>query len=708
MYKLFWMKKILRYLSNIYREIFLSFLAVLALIIFVPIFTYVYFAKDLTTKDSVMNKNDTGVILLDRNNKAFFTFYQAKYKSFIPLAKIPIQMQQAVIASEDKDFYSHSGFSLPSIFRALVTDLVKRDALYGGSTLTQQLVKNALLNSNKNFMRKLQEVVLAQEIERRYSKNEILEMYLNSVYFGEGAFGIENAAQTYFGKHAQDLTLPEASFLTAILPSPSSLSPFNGNTGQAKIRQKIVLQKMADQKYITPAQEIQAEKENLAFHPAEENINSRAPHFALMVRDELIRQFGEERISRSGFRVKTTIDLSMQAIAEKEVAAQVQKLQYDNVSNGAAVVMDPKTGDVKALVGSKDWFDDKVGKINMADTPRSVGSSFKPIVYAAGFEERLITPATVLQDVPTTFEGGYRPLDYDRKFRGPVTVRRALSNSLNIPAVGVMKLVGLHNAMEMAQRLGVTTLSDPSNYGLSLVLGAAEVKLIDLTNVYATFANQGVRAEPRIILSVTDKRGDSVYTSTVHTEKVLEPQVAFLISSILSDNNARAEEFGNLLTISRPAAVKTGTAEDYKDALTMGYTPSLAIGVWVGNNDNAPMDTVAGSLGAAPIWKNLMEQYLSNTLAENFTPPEGVVKLATCRERSSDYFISGTQPLTQCVWPSPSVAPERFFSNNDNFRNQNQRQYFPPQLRDEIKQQIKQKIEEKLKQSRDSQSQINE
>ncbi len=673
------MKTASAFFNDYKREFFIIFLTSLSLIVFVPIFTYAYFSHDLISKESIMNRNDTGVILLDRDNKPFFTFYQAKYKSFTKLSKIPKRVRQAIIASEDKNFYDHSGFSFPSLVRALITNLRKKEILYGGSTITQQLVKNALLNSNKNYLRKIQEIVLAQEIERRYTKDEILEMYLNSVYFGEGSFGVENAAITYFGKHIQDLTLSEQAFLTAILPSPSALSPFTGDFQQAKVRQKIVLGKMFEEKYITKKEKIRAENQQITFHPALTDVNASAPHFALMVLDELKKQFGEERVSRSGLEVKTTLDRKLQSFAEKAVADQVEKLRGNIVSNGAAVVMDPKTGDVKALVGSTDWFNEKFGKVNLATAPRSVGSSFKPIVYAAAFEKGLITPATVLRDEPTTFPGGYSPKDYDRKFRGRVLVRRALANSLNVPAVEVMQKVGLDNALEMAERLGITTLKEPSNYGLSLVLGAGEVRLLDLTNVYATFANQGIRTKPRLILEVYDKQKRKIYASSIKRQKAVDPEIAFLISSILSDDKARAEVFSNLLTISRPAAVKTGTAEAYKDALTLGYTPSLAVGVWVGNNDNTPMDSVAGSLGAAPIWKNIMEYSLAESAVEAFHPPVGIVQLPICGNggvliasnnrfsyANTEYFIKGKQPYTYCSQIYPTWNPNVLSTDKKN------------------------------------------
>lgn len=615
-----------------------------------------------------MNRNNTGVALLDRNNKPFYTFYQAKTATIVPLNKISDYLEKAVIASEDKDFYTHPGFSIKSMARSLVWDIQEGGAKYGGSTITQQLVKNSLLNSKRNFLRKYQELVLAQELERRYSKEEILEMYLNSAYFGEGAFGAEEAAKRYFDKTAAQLTVGESAYLASLLPSPSALSPSNSSMEEVKSRQEIILRKMAEQGYINEGEKETAKIQKLTFSKEPLDINQTATHFALMVRDQLIKEYGEEYVSRSGFRVKTTLNIAWQEKAEEVVRAQVKNLARNRVSNGAAVVQNPKTGEILALVGSHDWYDEKYGKFNVATALRQPGSSFKPIVYIAGFEKKVITPGTVLKDQPVTYKNPwetYSPKNYDNKFRGPVLPRRALANSLNVPAVETLDRVGLPTALDMAKRLGINSLKDPSNYGLSLVLGSGEVQLLEMTNAYSVFANNGIKNDPTLILEITDKYNNNLYTYSPRNERVISPEYTFLISSILSDNKARQEVFGSALTISRPAAVKTGTTENYKDAWTLGYTPSLAIGVWVGNNDGTPMDTVAGSLGAAPIWRSLMESFLQGTPVERFTPPEGVVGVSVCpnnglrlREASSsaytEYFVTGTEPKQFCIIQSPN------------------------------------------------------
>lgn len=660
--------KLLELIDDVKSELFIAFIAIAALLTFVPVFTYAYFVKDLQSKESIMNRNSTGLTLLDRKDRRFFVFYEGKNKTFVPLSQIPRHMQKAVIAVEDREFYLHPGFSVRGIIRAIVEDVKQGEIVYGGSTLTQQLVKNALLKPQKSFLRKYQELVLAYEIERRFTKDEILEMYLNSVYFGKGAFGVEEAALAYFNKNAKDLTLSEASYLAGLLPAPSGLS--SGALDQAKFRQKIVLEKLFEQGYILKDEKEKAEKEELVFVSGEK-LNVLAPHFAVLVRDKLIEQFGEEYVARSGFTVKTTIDLKWQEYAEQVVREQVTRLSANRVTNAATVVLDPKTGEVLAMVGSVDWQNDAFGKVNVALSPRPPGSAFKPIVYVAGFEERLITPATVLRDAPTTFAGGYRPQNFDRRFRGSVLLRRALANSLNVPSVEVMSKVGVSKTLEMANRLGITTLKDPSLYGLSLVLGAGEVKLLELTNAYAVFANSGIKNEPTLMLEVEDKFGKTLsdYTKEAKkTEKILDPTITFLISSILSDTNARREVFGSALDISKTAAVKTGTTEDFRDSWTIGYTPSLAVGVWVGNNDNSPMDNVAGSLGAAPIWRALMERFLTGVANQPFLTPQGVVGLSVCNFNGliakeattsayTEYFISGTQPQDICVIPKPSPPP---------------------------------------------------
>jgi membrane peptidoglycan carboxypeptidase len=505
-------------------------------------------------------------------------------------------------------------------------------------------------------------VLLAYAITKRYSKQDILEMYLNSVYFGEGAFGVENAAETYFGIHAKDLDVAQSALLIGLLPAPSAYSPLSHNVSIAQKQQQEVLSAMKGQRYISADDYEFARNEELSFTPSSrsKSTNVLAPHFAIMIRDALFKEYGEDYVIRAGFHVKTTLNSDWQAYAERVVANQVTFLGSQGVSNGAAVVLYPQTGEILAMVGSHNWDDPHNGKIDMVTTPRQPGSSFKPIVYVTAFDEHILTPATILHDDPTIFPDNYKPKDFDGKYRGAVTVRRALANSLNIPAVETMENVGIADALAMAKNLGISTLGDPSAYGLSLVLGAGEVTLLDLTDAYATFANAGVRNVPVSVLEIRDNAGNSIFTSHKDPQQVVSAGASFLISSILSDAQARAEEFGNTLNIGYPAAVKTGTTEDFRDSLTIGYTPNIAIGVWVGNNDNAPMDQVAGSLGAAPIWKQLMTYILPQLSRVTFIKPDTVVSQVVCpyqfspaasksaQTRYTEYFLSGTEPLYPC------------------------------------------------------------
>lgn len=655
----------------------LGFLAFIFILI--PLMTVAVFYSDLQSKETIMNRNNRGLTLLDRFEKPFFKFYEVREIDPIPLANIPKHMQYAVIAIEDKDFYKHSGFSIKAILRAIATNTTERRIVYGASTINQQLVKNSLLNLKKNFLRKYQELVLAYVIDRKYSKDEILEMYLNSVFFGEGAFGVEEAAETYFGKTAGDLNLAEASFLAGILPAPSRLSPLSNDIKLAKERQLIVLQVMEEQGYIDSAQKENAGKEELVFKPTKEIINVTAPHFALMVKDELTDKYGEEGLIRSGFKVKTTLNLGWQQFAETIVENQVDRLAGNKVSNGAAVAILPKSGEVVVLVGSKNWNENTFGKLNMATSPRQPGSAYKPLIYSTGFEQKIITASTILEDKQKTYNYGYKPKNFDNKFRGNVTVRRALANSLNIPSIEVMEKVGVVNGLDMSRRFGISTIKDDSDYGISLVLGAAEVPLVEMTSVYSVFANYGVRNTPYLISEITDKRGEVIFTREKSSEEVISPEAAYLITSILTDRRMRREVFGSALDTSVNAAVKTGTTNDFRDALTFGYTRNITVGVWIGNNNNKPMSMVAGSLGAAPIWRQLIERYMQELPNEQFFVPSGLVKSNRCfnglgsgfnasSSSQLEYFIKGTEGIEQCSYStdtnisppnqSPSPAPE--------------------------------------------------
>ncbi|MEX0649460.1 MAG: PBP1A family penicillin-binding protein [Candidatus Andersenbacteria bacterium] len=632
-----------------------------------------YRSYDITySREGIMNNRDTGLILLDRNGEPFFTFYEPRLKTFIPLHEVPLPARQAVIAAEDKEFYRHRGFSARGIIRSAYINYYKKTLVTGGSTITQQLVKNSFLSPVKSLRRKYHEILLAVKLERYFTKDEILEMYINSAYFGEGVFGIEEAARVYFNKSARDLTVSEASMVAGLLPAPSNYSPLNGADAlnESKQRQRFVLNQMVIAGFIELDEGREAYKNDLAFSQTGKDINNEAPHFALLVRDQLIKEFGEEFIIRSGFRVQTTLDRTAQRYAQETLSQYIPTLASKKVTNGAAVIIDPPTGEVRALVGSVDWNREQFGKINMAISPRQTGSAFKPIVYAAAFEQGALTPSSLLPDLPKTYGKNYRPVNYDGKFRGRVSVRQALGNSLNVPAVETTQRIGPARVVKMAERLGITTLSKEASSNLSTALGSEGISLYELTGVYATLANSGYRMGPKTIMNIKDKHEKPVIYEQVSPYQALDSRIAFQLTSILADNDTRRQIFGNTLVVDRPAAAKTGTTQNYRDNWTVGYTPSLAVGVWIGNSNNDPLASVAGAIGAAPLWRDLMNHFLAEQDAEEFTPPAGIITARVCHNGGllpdtaprgmgyTEYYLPGTEPTSRCVLTTPSPSPE--------------------------------------------------
>ena len=645
------------------------------ILILIPLLTYAYFVRDISNEERLMNRNNTGVVLLDRHGDEFFRAYNANVstdREQVPFDDMPEHLVQALISAEDREFYEHGGYSVRGTAAALYGNILNRDPTrYGGSTITQQLAKNALLSADKSYFRKYQELALAIAIERHYEKDKILEMYLNSVYFGEGAFGIENAAQAYFDKPAIELNVSESSMLMGLLPSPSSNSPISGSRERADAGQERVLSAMVAEGYISEVDKESAQAEELAIQDEEDLLDSVfAVHFAEMVLDELREEYGEEQIARSGFRVQTTLDSAWQEIAEASIRDQIAQIERLGAENAAAVALDPRTGEVRVMVGSVDWRNEDFGKVNMVKTPRQPGSSFKPIYYAEALQEEVFTASSLIEDRPTTFGSDYTPRNFDGTFRGNVTVRRALANSLNIPAVKVVQELGVEETIETAQRLGIEGIDgDPDQYGLALALGSAEAELMDMTNAYAAFANQGMQNEPRVIHSVEDKFGKVIDEATSTPSDVMGAEGSYLISSILADENARAEVFGSSLSIGRPAAAKTGTTDDNKDAWTIGYTPTLATGVWVGNNSNESMSAISGSSGAAPIWRSIMTEAHNGEPVQEFERPDRVVSQLVCRSNGlptdrafsgayTEYFIRGTIPDGNCEAPAPDRQPQ--------------------------------------------------
>lgn len=642
--------------------------AIIIPLIFIIGLFYYYILRDLPSPTRLSSTAlPQSSQIYDRNDTLLYTIYGNRNQSFRQLSDIPLSLQQATIAIEDKDFYHHGAIDLRGILRAFYVTFFHQQ-LQGGSTLTQQLVKNSLLTQDRTVVRKVKEVILAFITETLYSKNKILEMYLNQVPYGGTAYGVEAAARSYFGKRVQDLDLAESALIAGLPENPSTFSPFGSRPDLGKKRQEDVLEKMKEQGYITQKQYDQAVHETLAFQKFRDNI--KAPHFVLYIKDLLEQKYGKEAVEQGGLKVKTSLDLTLQDFAQQTVASEVAKVEKYHVTNGASLITDPATGEILAMVGSKGYFDPSIdGNVNVTLASLQPGSSIKPVNYAVGLMKGY-TAATPFVDQPTCFPGNppYCPQNYDLKFHGVVQMRYALGNSLNIPAVQMLKLNGIDAMVATASAMGITSFKDPSRYGLSLTLGGGEVTMLQMATAYGVFANNGYRVDLHPILRVTDKTGKVLeeYTpppSPIFEKKVLPEGVAFIISNILSDNNARLLEFGpnsELKIDKQIVSVKTGTTNDYRDNWTIGYTatPSYLVTVWVGNNDHTPMSgIVSGVTGAAPIWHILMSHLLEGKHSAPPKMPSSIISKSVCSNSglmpSSDtdqcptrteYFIKGIEP----------------------------------------------------------------
>jgi 1A family penicillin-binding protein len=647
-------------------------------------FVYKYYtiAKTLPDvgglKDSASQFQTTRI--LDRNGQLLYEVLDptAGRRNYIPLVNISPNLVAATIATEDKDFYNNPGFDPIAIIRALWQNYVTGGQGGGASTITQQLARALLLSpeerSQRTVNRKSREIILAAEITRRYTKDEILELYLNEIYYGNLAYGVQAAAETYFGKSAKDLTIGEAAFLAGLPQSPAVYDIYT-NPAVTLIRQQQVLVLMFDLSNaqgcikvsnsdtpicVDPTVATQAADEMKIYSFFPPSFDSKYPHWVNFVRSQLEAKYDAQTIYRSGFVVYTTLDPVLQDQAQQLVTEQVAAMADSNAHNGALVAIRPSTGEILAMVGSPDFNNAAIaGQINMATSPtRQPGSSIKPFTYVAAFEKGW-TPSTLIWDVPTQFPDGanppYEPRNYDGKFHGPLTVRLALANSFNIPAVKTLEFVGIYDnpntpekdgMIAMAERLGITSLTR-NDYGLSLTLGGGDVSLIDMTSAYSVFANGGKRMPPVAILKITDFAGNVIDEyKPPEAKQVIRAEHAYLISSILSDNEARSFTFGrhSSLNLSFPAAAKTGTTNDIRDNWTLGYTPDLVTGVWVGNADYTPMINTSGSHGAGPIWGQFMEfavPYLTNGAPTPFNRPAGIMDKIVCK-------ISGTEPSNSC------------------------------------------------------------
>lgn len=631
-----------------------------------------YIAYDLPSPDKVIRREGFSTKILDRNGEVLYDIYQDQKRVPVKFEDVPDYLKKATIAIEDKNFYKHEGFDILGIFRGF-TRLFTRGRAQGGSTLTQQLVKNVILTSERSIIRKVKEFVLAVQIERKYSKDEILLMYLNEAPYGGTAWGVEAGAELYFGKSVKDLNLVESAVLAGLPQRPSYYSPYSGNSSAYKSRTNDVLRRMKEDGYISSEQEEEANKMLDTIEFVGKGGNFKAPHFVQYVQEILEEKYGAAFMEQGGYEVTTTLDWKIQEEAQKIVSEEIDKVEKLQITNGASVAINPQTGEILAMVGSKDFnANDYDGQVNVTTSLRQPGSAFKPFTYVTAFKE-YFTPSTLIMDVPTEFPGGigqpvYKPVNYDGKYRGPIQLRYALANSINIPAVKLLAMVGIKDVLETAYDMGITSLEPTaetmSRVGLSLTLGGGEVRLLDLTAAYGAFLNKGYKVEPIAILKIEDANGKVLEENEPKKGKqVLSEEQAFLIADILSDNKARSMVFGenSLLNIKdRQVAVKTGTTNDKRDNWAIGGNQDIVVGTWVGNNDNSPMKEVAsGVSGASPIWRRILLKGLEGKTNSKFEIPANIVtkEVDAISGYSAhdgfpsrlEYFIKGTEPGSDSV-----------------------------------------------------------
>ncbi|MBK9712816.1 MAG: transglycosylase domain-containing protein [Kouleothrix sp.] len=654
----------------------LSLLAI-ELAILAALCVYSYYGRELEGLEAGLGRHRPAETtqILARDGTLLYELVdpQGGRRTVVALDQIPKPLRDATIAVEDANFYDNPGVDLRGIVRAVLLNYQSQDIVSGGSTITQQLVRNVLLppesRTEISFDRKLREAILAYKVSRKYSKDQILGIYLNEVYYGNSAYGVEAAAQTYFGKHVWELSVAESTLIAGLPQSPTILDPLTNLAG-ARARQQVTLGLMAKYGFLTAEQSRAVLAQPLDFAPQTSNLI--APHFVFYIRNLLEQRYGPEVMYRGGLRVVTSLDLHWQAEAQRIARERIAELRDRKASNAAVVMLSPE-GQILAMVGSVDYNDAAIdGEVNVALAPRQPGSALKPIVYAAAMR-RGWTPATVLWDQPVEFKlsdsSVYAPVNYDNSWHGPQRLRMALANSLNIPAVKAMEFVGVENFVEQAHAMGITTLNDTASYGLALVLGAGEVRLLDLTNVYNTISNGGIKRDPVAILRVTNSHGEVLERGgeSAGRQALGErgEQIAYLLTDILSDNAAREYIFGpgNVMELpdGRAAAVKTGTSNDWRDSWAVGYTPDVTVGVWVGNSDGSPMQEIAGVNGAGTIWREIMDQFQQGRPAQPFRKPPGIVDATICADtgalagdacpnRVGEHFVAGSEPKTSDVF----------------------------------------------------------
>jgi 1A family penicillin-binding protein len=638
---------------------------------FITIILLSYFLvlKDLPSPLELTTRQiDISTKITDRNGELLYTIYKDKNRTPVKLSQIPPNVRLATLAAEDAEFYSHIGFSLRGTLRAL-TKNISEGKLQGGSTITQQLVKNALLSSEKTYIRKIRELILSIGVEMSFSKDEILEMYLNEVSYGGSVYGIQEASIHYFNKNVEDLSLSEAALLAGLPQSPTRYSPFGNNPELTFSRQREVLHLMKINKYITEKDEEYASAERITFSPNRQDI--KAPHFVMYIREKLIEEYGEEVVLKGGLTVKTTLDINIQKLAEKVAQEEVSKLKNLNVGNSGVIVLDPKNGEILAMVGSVNYFDtEKGGNVNVTTRLRQPGSSIKIINYALALSNGL-TLSSIIDDSPITFsvsgQKPYSPKNYDGTYKGKITVRQALAQSRNIPAVKILASQGVDKMIELGEKMGITTWKDKNRFGLSLTLGGGETKLLELAEVYSVVANGGIKNTTKSITEIKNFKGKTLFSLNKFEDpqpEVIDPRIAYLLIDVLKDNVARSPAFGQnsmLVVKNHPeVAVKTGTSNELKDNLTIGFNQDYLVAVWVGNNDGSPMSRIAsGITGAAPVWNKIITSLLKDQPSVNWTVPDGLVQ-KDCFGRYEWFLEEKQLACPKIVEPAASINTQIF------------------------------------------------
>ncbi len=677
--------------------LFLAVFPILLLCLFVYVFIFYNLPSPYFLKDYKSIPLSTHI--LDRSGKLLYEIYKDEKRTPIKLKDLPKVVTESTIAIEDKDFYKHGGISVFGGMLRAIKDTLLRQRVQGGSTITQQLVKGALLSSERTVRRKLREITLALWTETIFRKDEILELYLNQIPYGGANYGIEEAARSYFSKQAKDLTLTEAALLAGLPQAPSLYSPYL-NPDRALQRRNTVLKAMFAEKYIDRKTYEKSIKEKIEVQPPKKNI--KAAHFVFYVKSQLDQLYGTKQVEEGGFRVTTTLDLDIQEESEKIMKEELEKVKKLKVSNGASLVTRPPTGEILSMVGSADYFASPSGAFNVTTALRQPGSSIKPINYAVGIERKLVTAATAFLDVPTCFSAAgqpkkYCPVNYDGTFHGASQLRFALGNSYNIPAVKMLALNGVENFIASSSAFTFTTFTEPGRYGLSLTLGGGEVRMTEFTQAFSSFPNRGIPRKLNAILEIKDKTGKILYKFkdpnfvkdvkkplnspnyfAITGKRAISPETAFIISHILLDNNARSAAFGPssyLVVPKHSVSVKTGTTNDKKDNWTIGYTPNFLAAVWVGNNDNTPMHPylTSGVTGAAPIWNKIMTYVLQDQPDLWPVKPNDVVGRQVCWDTGAimnknpdgtdscsprfEYFIKGTESISSGLTTEKTVVP---------------------------------------------------